>query len=127
MSRWASLGISRVRHVLRDGGASLLTYPELCARHPTLAGSGPEREHVRSMYSTVTRDLHRWRRTLAAGPCPLVRTGQFRYSAGGALLRASQDGRQGQPTVAAAVCEVEPQTGAIRITAGTATLTVGNS
>ena len=71
MLRWASHGVTRVRHVLHDTGRTVLTFAELRARHPALVGTGHVREQVRSMHEAVRRNLARWKDVLAA---PRART-----------------------------------------------------
>ena len=115
MLRWAAHGVARVSHVLHAAGRRLLTFEELDARYPGLAG-GAARDRVRAMYREIQRNLHRWEHTLAAGPLELVQAGQFRRRPSGQLLRAALTADPGQPTVPASVCEEEPQSGAIRIT-----------
>ena len=51
------------------------------------------------------------------GPC-----GQFRHDAEGRLLRATETGTPARPTVRARVCQLETQSGLIRVTSAEATL-----
>ena len=53
MLRWASHGLTRVRHVLHDTGTRVLTFAELAARHPALAGTPQERDRVRHMHESI--------------------------------------------------------------------------
>ena len=122
MIRWASLGVARVQHVLTDSGRRALTLEELALRHPRLVGRGETRDRVSRMYSQVLKNLKRWEHVLAAGPQALVQAGQFRHNATGQLLRAVQAASPGDHTVPACVCEIEAQSGHIRVTAQAATL-----
>ena len=59
---------------------------------------------------------------IAAPPCTHVRAGQFRHDAEGRLLRATETGTPARPTVRARVCQLEAQSGLIRVTSEEATL-----
>ena len=122
MLRWASHGVTRVRHVLHDTGRTVLTFAELRARYPALVGTGHVREQVRTMHEAVRRNLARWRDVLAAPPCVHAQAGQFRHDADGRLLRATGTGTPACPSVSARVCQLEAQTGLIRVTSEEATL-----
>ena len=74
------------------------------------------------MFRSISANLYRWERTLADGPRPGIRPGLFRHTQAGQLLRARQAAGPGDTTVPAWVCEMEPQTGAIRVTGEPATL-----
>ena len=111
-----------MRHVLHDTGRRVLTFTELARRYPGLVGGGATRDNVRRMYGTTQKNLRRWQPVIAAGPQVHVQAGQFRHSATGQLLRAEANASQGVHTVRASVCEIEAQSGHIRITAETATL-----
>ena len=122
MLRWATHGVTRVTHVLNAAETRVLTYQELCTHYPNLVGAGPTRDRVARMFKAITANLRRWEHTLAHGPQPGLRPGQFRHTQAGRLLRARQAAGPGDTTVPAWVCEVEPQTGAIRVTDEPATL-----
>lgn len=76
MLRWASHGITRVRHVLHSTAGRVLTLAELAAQHPALVRTRTERLGVSRMYATVRGNLERWRDTLAAPPSTHVLTRQ---------------------------------------------------
>ena len=116
MLRWAGHRVTRVAHVLNAANTRVLTFRELCTRHPNLVGRGATRDRVRRMFDGITANLRRWHHTLAASPGPEVQKGQFRHTRTGQLLRARQAAHPGDATVPALVCETEPQTGAIRVT-----------
>ena len=59
MIRWASLGVTRVQHVLSDSGRRALTLDELALRHPRLVGRGETRDRVSRMYTQVLKNLKR--------------------------------------------------------------------
>ena len=107
MLRWASHGVTRVRHVLHDTGKRVLTFPELAARHPALVGTGQVRNRVRRMHEAIRGNLDKWKKVIAAPPCTHVRAGQFRHDAEGRLLRATETGTPARPTVRARVCQLE--------------------
>ena len=122
MIRWARHGVTRVVHVLNTANTRVLTFRELCTRHPNLVSRGATRDRVRRMFEGVTANLRTWHHTLAGGPQPEIQQGQFRHTRTGQLLRARQAARPGDATVPAWVCETEPQTGAIRVTSDPAAL-----
>ena len=122
MMRWASHGVTRVRHVLDDAGRHVMKPHELAKRYPGLVGTGSRRDGVRRMYAAVTRNLNRWTHVLAAGRQEHVQAGQFRHDAAGRLLRAEATASHGETTVPASICEIELQSGHIRVTEHTATL-----
>jgi hypothetical protein len=93
----------------------VLTFEEFCTHYPNLVGKGSTRDRVACMFKSINANLLRWERTLADGPQPGIRPGQFRHTQAGQLLRARQAASAGDTTVPAWVCEVEPQTGAIRV------------
>ena len=95
---------------------------ELAKRYPGLVGTGSRRDGVRRMYAAVTRNLNRWTHVLAAGRQEHVQAGQFRHDAAGRLLRAEATASHGETTVPASICEIELQSGHIRVTEHTATL-----
>ena len=57
MLRWASHGVTRVRHVLHDTGRRVLTFRELTARHPGLVSTGRNRDRVRRMHEAIRENL----------------------------------------------------------------------
>ena len=122
MLRWASHGVTRVRHVLHDSGRRVLTFTELADRHTALVGTGSVRTRVRRMHEAIRRNLDKWKKVIAAPPCTHVRAGQFRHDAEGRLLRATETGTPARPTVRARVCQLEAQSGLIRVTSAEATL-----
>ena len=122
MLRWASHGLTRVRHVLHDTGKRVLTFSELAARHPALAATAQERDRVRRMHEAIRRNLDRWKKVIAAPPCTHVQAGQFRHDAEGRLLRATETGTPAHQSVSARVCQLEAQSGLIRVTSEEATL-----
>ena len=122
MLRWASHGVTRVRHVLHATGKRVLTFAELVARHPALVGTGQVRERVRRMHEAIRANLGRWKEVLAAPPCTHLQRGQFRHDAEGRLLRATETGTPARPSVNARVCQLEAQSGLIRVTSEEATL-----
>jgi len=122
MLRWASHGITRVRHVLHSTAGRVLTFAELAAQHPALVRTRTERLGVSHTYATVRGNLERWRDTLAAPPSTHVLTRQFRHDAEGRLLRATETGTPGHLSVGAQVCQLEAPSGLIRVTAEAATL-----
>ena len=122
MLRWARQGVTRVTHVLNAAKTHVLTLEELCSHYPNLVGRGATRACVERMFTTISANLLRWRYTLTGGPQPRVQQGQFRHTQTGQLLRARQAANTGNATVPAQVCDVEPQTGAIRVTSEPATL-----
>jgi len=122
MLRWAEHGLTRVTHVLNAAKTRVLTFEELCTHHPSLVGRGATRACVKRMFRSVRTNLTRWQHTLADGPQPKIQRGQFRHTQAGQLLRARQSAQAADTTVPAWVCEVEPQTGAIRVTDKAATL-----
>ena len=122
MLRWASHGVTRVRHVLHDTGRRVLTFQELTARHPGLVATSRNRDRVRRMHEAIRENLDKWKRVIAAPPCPHVQAGQFRHDAEGRLLRATETGTPARPTVRARVCQLEAQSGLIRVTSEEATL-----
>jgi len=122
MLRWASHGVTRVRHVLHDTGRRVLTFQELAARHPGLVGTARERDRVRRMHGAIRENLDKWKKVIAAPPCAHVQAGQFRHDAEGRLLRATETGTPARPTVRARVCQLEAQSGLIRVTSEEATL-----
>ena len=122
MLRWASHGVTRVRHMLHDTGNRVLTLPELAARHPALVGTGQVRERVRRIHEAIRRNLDKWKEVLAAPPRTHVQAGQFRHDAEGRLLRATETGTPARPTVRARVCQLEAQSGLISVTSEEATL-----
>jgi hypothetical protein len=122
MLRWASHGVTRVRHVLHDTGRRVLTFTELADRHTALVGTGSVRTRVRRMHEAIRRNLDKWKKVIAAPPCTHVRAGQFRHDADGRLLRATETGTPARPTVRARVCQLEAQSGLIRVTSEEATL-----
>ena len=71
MLRWASHGVTRVRHVLHDTGRRVLTFQELTARHPGLVGTARERDRVRRMHEATRENLDKWKKVIAAPPCAL--------------------------------------------------------
>ena len=121
MLRWAAHGVTRVTHVLDATKTRVLTFEELCTHYPNLVGKGPTRDGVARMFRSISANLYRWERTLAGGPKPAIQAGQFRHTQAGQLLRARQAAGAGDTSVPAWVCEVEPQTGAIRVTDESAT------
>ena len=122
MLRWASHGITRVRHVLHSTAGRVLTLAELAAQHPALVSTRAERLGVGRTYATVRGNLERWRDTLAEPPSTHVLTRQFRHDAEGRLLRATETGTPSHRSVSAQVCQLEAPSGLIRVTAEAATL-----
>ena len=120
--RWASHGVTRARHVLDDAGRHVMKPHELAKRYPGLVSTGSRRDGVRRMYAAVTRNLNRWTHVLAAGRQGHVQAGQLRHDASGRLLRAEATASHGEITVPASICELELQSGHIRVTEHTATL-----
>ena len=116
MVRWARAGITRVKHVLAEGGTRVATLEELVRAYPGLPTSQHPMGQLRQRLQAIAKDLHRWEAKLAKGLPERLRKGEFRRDEAGQIWEAEEKARAGEDTVPAVRYAEHPHTGRLRST-----------
>ena len=122
MVRWATAGITRVKHVLAAGGTRVATLEELVRAHPGLQTSQHPMGQLRLRLQAIAKDLQRWEAKLAKGLPENLKRGEFRRDGAGVIWKTEEKARAGEDEVPAVRYAEHPHTGRLQSTEVTGSL-----